>query len=231
MQYIVHLLPTAISYAGGTIGSFLFPPVLEYILVEYGLNGSFLIIGGIMLNALPFALLLRPATPKEHKGTETMDKLFKGMHKLSVRPDHKKSSPLIQLRRSYDSSIIRNRNRLHSVIVNHMCECGHKDSHEPLFWSQKRVSVTKAMIANEEQIETGFESLFEMRSFLSEYECVCTRRQNHFEELMEQTINEKACQTEFKKGVFRRNLRLIHSVITNPLYLILCITHVSFQWA
>ncbi|KAH9409998.1 hypothetical protein TYRP_009747 [Tyrophagus putrescentiae] len=56
---------TAISYAGGTVGSFIFPPLIESVIANYGLKGSFLIIGGILLNGLPFAMLLRPPIPAD----------------------------------------------------------------------------------------------------------------------------------------------------------------------
>ena len=57
----------AISYAGGTVGSFVFPALIEAVIAEYGLRGSFLIIGGILLNGLPCAMLLRPPIPVDSR--------------------------------------------------------------------------------------------------------------------------------------------------------------------
>lgn len=64
-QYFNRFLATAtaISYAGGTVGSFVFPPLIEHFIYAYGLRGSFLIIGAILLNGLPCAMLLRPPRP------------------------------------------------------------------------------------------------------------------------------------------------------------------------
>ncbi len=47
------------------MGSFIFPPLIESVIANYGLKGSFLIIGGILLNGLPFAMLLRPPIPAD----------------------------------------------------------------------------------------------------------------------------------------------------------------------
>ena len=65
-QYFVKYRATAtgIALAGGTLGSFVFPPLVKYIITEYSLRGCFLILGGIMLNTIPVALLLRPPVPK-----------------------------------------------------------------------------------------------------------------------------------------------------------------------
>ena len=47
-QYFDRYRATAsgIALAGGTIGSFIFPPLVKYIIVEYSLHGAFLILGG-----------------------------------------------------------------------------------------------------------------------------------------------------------------------------------------
>lgn len=64
------------AYSGGCIGSFLFPVLLEYLLHNYGIQGTFLIISGILMHTIPAALILRkpqwlkskiirnPSTPK-----------------------------------------------------------------------------------------------------------------------------------------------------------------------
>ena len=64
-QYFSKYRATAsgIALAGGTIGSFLFPPLVKFILFEYSLHGCFLILGGFVLNTLPLAILLRPPIP------------------------------------------------------------------------------------------------------------------------------------------------------------------------
>ena len=59
-----------------------------------GLNGCFLIIGGIMLNALPFALLLRPATPEDR-----VNKLLKGVHKQFSVSKKERTAALIEMKK------------------------------------------------------------------------------------------------------------------------------------
>ena len=221
---------TAISYAGGTIGSFIFPPILEYILAEYGLNGSFLIIGGIMLNALPFALLMRPATPED----KVVDRLIQGVHnftssrreKILAMYQLKKHSLTLSSRRDH-------RNEMHMIMVRHKCNCEHfvienEAKEDEKDWSDEYNYVTKALIRSTALLEKSFETLYEMRKFMTEYECVCVLRQR--EESMDD-FSDKACQTEETLSNFKRNWQLIYSVISNPLYLILSTTHVSFQWA
>lgn len=64
-QYFSKYRATASGFAlaGGTIGSFLFPPLVKFILFEYSLHGCFLILAGFVLNTLPVAMLLRPPIP------------------------------------------------------------------------------------------------------------------------------------------------------------------------
>lgn len=49
------------AYAGSCIGSFVFPPVTEYLLENFSLRGTFLLLGGIALHSLLGALLYFPA--------------------------------------------------------------------------------------------------------------------------------------------------------------------------
>lgn len=48
---------SGIYYTGGTLAAFAFPPLLQMLIQEYGLRGSFLITGGLSLNALAGSLL------------------------------------------------------------------------------------------------------------------------------------------------------------------------------
>ena len=72
-QYFNKYRATAsgLALAGGTIGSFIFPPLARVIIFEYSLRGCFLILGGIILHTIPIAFLLRPPTPIEKSKTST----------------------------------------------------------------------------------------------------------------------------------------------------------------
>lgn len=48
-----------IAYAGSSVGSFLFPPLSNYFINAYDLDGTFLLLGGIMLNALVGAMFFK----------------------------------------------------------------------------------------------------------------------------------------------------------------------------
>lgn len=69
-SYFKHHVTTAIGilYTGPAIGSFIFIPLFSWSYKEYGLNGTFLIFSGILLNSLPFVLLMGNA-----KVTEPLD--------------------------------------------------------------------------------------------------------------------------------------------------------------
>ncbi|KAK8779129.1 hypothetical protein V5799_019528 [Amblyomma americanum] len=55
-----------IYYAGGTLAGFAFPPIMNLLLQEYGFMGTFLITGGLMLNAIAACPFYR-APPWESK--------------------------------------------------------------------------------------------------------------------------------------------------------------------
>ncbi|XP_052064882.1 monocarboxylate transporter 12-like [Mytilus californianus] len=53
-------LAQAITISGGQLGGLLFPPLYGYLIREYGLQGGMLLTGGIHLNIIALAILLRP---------------------------------------------------------------------------------------------------------------------------------------------------------------------------
>ncbi|KAH8041442.1 hypothetical protein HPB51_015804 [Rhipicephalus microplus] len=48
-----------LNLAGATIASLVFPKLYEYLLAEYGLHGTFLIVGASMGNVVPLAMLMK----------------------------------------------------------------------------------------------------------------------------------------------------------------------------
>ncbi|CAN7941036.1 unnamed protein product, partial [Ixodes hexagonus] len=52
-------LAMGINYAGSTLGTFVFPKLLEYIVGLYGFRSAMLIFGGTLFNSLAFSLFLR----------------------------------------------------------------------------------------------------------------------------------------------------------------------------
>lgn len=61
-QYFVKLRASAmgLAFSGGSISSFLVPIAMEWLLENYSLRGSFLLLGGLVMNTLVAAALLRP---------------------------------------------------------------------------------------------------------------------------------------------------------------------------
>ena len=55
-------LANGIAVAGGGVGNFAAPPLIRYLLQEFGLDGTLLVLGGLMLNVCVCGLLLRPTS-------------------------------------------------------------------------------------------------------------------------------------------------------------------------
>lgn len=70
---------SGISYSGSYIGSFVFPPIVVWLLNTYGLQGTLLVISGGILNVLVAAFLLRQ--------TKTKRKYSLSSNKNSVKRD------------------------------------------------------------------------------------------------------------------------------------------------
>lgn len=60
-------LATGLSVCGTGIGTFLFPPLVSYLLENYGWRGAFLILAGFFLNIAVFGCLMRDIDPFESK--------------------------------------------------------------------------------------------------------------------------------------------------------------------
>ena len=58
-------LANGLAVSGGSIGQLVLPQFLRFVLAEYGFQGALLIYAGLVLNAIPGALLLRP--PEHYK--------------------------------------------------------------------------------------------------------------------------------------------------------------------
>ncbi|GFU47589.1 monocarboxylate transporter 5 [Nephila pilipes] len=72
-QYFDKYQTTAsgMAFSGGCLGSFLFPVLLENLIHEYGLGGTFLILGGIIMHTIPAAMILRKPSWLRSKKAET----------------------------------------------------------------------------------------------------------------------------------------------------------------
>ncbi|XP_076334151.1 monocarboxylate transporter 13-like isoform X1 [Tachypleus tridentatus] len=55
-------LAIGLTFSGATISSFIFPPLFEHLLYTYSLRGTLLIIGGVVLHAVFFAIGLQPGS-------------------------------------------------------------------------------------------------------------------------------------------------------------------------
>ena len=55
-------LANGLSLAGASLGQFVLPPILQFLLDTYTLNGTLLLIGGLYFNVIACGLLYRPTT-------------------------------------------------------------------------------------------------------------------------------------------------------------------------
>ena len=53
-------LATGITFSASSVGTFCFPPLIEYCLDSYGLSGALLIMGGVMFHVCAIGMLFRP---------------------------------------------------------------------------------------------------------------------------------------------------------------------------
>ncbi|XP_071084393.1 monocarboxylate transporter 5-like isoform X1 [Haliotis cracherodii] len=73
-------LAQAISSCGVSLGGMIVPQLIRYLLTEYGLRGTLLISGGLLMEILIFVLLYRPAPcrqrlePEETNGLDVLEK-------------------------------------------------------------------------------------------------------------------------------------------------------------
>jgi len=58
-------IATGIAAGGGGIGTFVFPPIVKYLNDTYSWRGMFLILSGVALNIIVFAMLYRPVEETE----------------------------------------------------------------------------------------------------------------------------------------------------------------------
>ncbi|KAL1438146.1 hypothetical protein MTO96_048237 [Rhipicephalus appendiculatus] len=73
---------SGLNLAGLSLGGLIFPPVLQYIIDEYGFRGSFLLAGGTILNGTIGTLLQRIPAPKQpgDKPAETSEVTGRNVH-------------------------------------------------------------------------------------------------------------------------------------------------------
>ncbi|XP_050393606.1 monocarboxylate transporter 12-B isoform X1 [Patella vulgata] len=87
-------LTTGLSVCGSGIGTFIFAPLTEYLIQEYGWRGTLLIIGGIVLNLVVAGALFRPLEfteeEKLRRAREAFDKMSRTISKQSI-PSHGRS--------------------------------------------------------------------------------------------------------------------------------------------
>lgn len=90
-QYFDKFRATALGlgYSGDCFGSFAFPIFIEHLFATYDVRGSFLIIGGVVLNVIPMALLLRkpPWIKDEHSPSNQKTKAIKSQKHPAVKKD------------------------------------------------------------------------------------------------------------------------------------------------
>lgn len=107
---------SGLSYIGTTLIPFIFPPLIFYLLDTFGLRGTFLIVGGLAMNAIPGSLLISrpkdceisPRRPQESKPTEEAEK------KCDRAPDN---GAVVRVRRIFHEELPFLKSPMYFVIV------------------------------------------------------------------------------------------------------------------
>ncbi|XP_040078512.1 monocarboxylate transporter 12-B isoform X2 [Ixodes scapularis] len=68
-------LAMGINFAGSTLGTFVFPKLLEYLVGVFGFHGALLIFGGLLLNSVAFSLFLRQPVWLKSESTTTLNEV------------------------------------------------------------------------------------------------------------------------------------------------------------
>ncbi|GFT53876.1 monocarboxylate transporter 13 [Nephila pilipes] len=70
---------TGLAFSGGCVGSFLFPVLLEQLLLSYGMQGTFLIVSAIIMHTIPAAMILRKPPWVKKANNEDMNRRKKSL--------------------------------------------------------------------------------------------------------------------------------------------------------
>lgn len=98
-QYFVkyRTMATGLSLAGSSIGSFVLPPLTEYLMIEYGLRGSFLLLSSVLVQSLVTAMLFRPLKQNiKNNRVETGDVVI-GSSETEMMIDTKEESKFLKI--------------------------------------------------------------------------------------------------------------------------------------
>lgn len=99
-----------LGYSGDCFGTFTFPVLMEYLISHYGVKGTFLIAGGMVLNVIPMALLLRkPSWINNTKKSTSVKRSSK-----SKKNDH-------HTLKTHTNSILLQRNRMLKIHSHSGC--------------------------------------------------------------------------------------------------------------
>lgn len=210
----------------------MFPPLIEYFIEEFGLKGSFLIISAILLNGLPCALLLRPAIEGNSyqlvSTTQDLEPLrtFRSINKKLTSKRQKerwtslrKSSIDLFIEKQFQNS------KLSLTNSDILFTNGFDFLISPEMYNYYSKQV-KSILDNFNETEKILINLIRVKS----KEFVVDSSLNPFEDYIEVATKNKYSQTS---AVNRKQqfLQKTLTTIKNPMYIILLITHVSFQWA
>lgn len=131
-------LATGIAVCGSGIGTFVLAPLLTFLVEEYGWRGCVVIVGGLLLNGIPFALIYRPLEPtkilKRDKSFEQMEMAVgDGSNQLQKMKNRDRT---VSMGSTSDGAII--------TETNEVLASGDPPLHKPPFPSKHTPSHTKS---------------------------------------------------------------------------------------
>ncbi|GFY51565.1 uncharacterized protein TNIN_146881 [Trichonephila inaurata madagascariensis] len=121
-QYFKKYRTTAagMGFSGGCVGSFLFPALMEWLLNNYGIGGTFLIISGIIMHTIPAAMILRkpPWLNKTSQSVVVKVECDHAANSTAQTEDLSRKEPDIQFLREKNKLLVKMLTEKHSAQNN-----------------------------------------------------------------------------------------------------------------
>ncbi|XP_071035457.1 uncharacterized protein [Parasteatoda tepidariorum] len=113
-QYFVKYRTTAagMGFSGGCVGSFLFPVLIEYLLQNFGLEGTFLMIAALVMHTIPAALILRKPSWLNKKSPRDFKSLCVTQVSSDNRSDCNKNNARLEKHRLHNDL-----NNFHDTVI------------------------------------------------------------------------------------------------------------------
>lgn len=232
-----------IAFSGGSVSSFVVPVVMEWLLENYNLRGSFLLLGGLVMNTLVASALLKPASwlKKDKNLTpsllENSDAKDSGVSTSDVVVELKEQTAAITNFQKQDElydSVFRNDEKIENneSIVADNAEVEHSNSEEDGTDKQNTVISNNDSVLFDGSVTKMEDVANPVNSDKRNKDYQVTNEYEVEEPLMkgaEVQIKPKNCELENKKSRFKCIVHpSITSILKSPMFWLIAISMLVF---